>query len=292
VTVGKVSRALDKAGTPIKPDDNRPIPPDVAQKSRSTVVEVVEGKTVQGGTEASPSSPSSASTVNTFEGWDERLVAANKNLSGVAESFRKLRTKILYPVEGDVPRTILIISADAQEGKSFVCANLGISLAHSVAQHALMIDCDLRRPSLAGLFGLDNNSPGLVDYLRGEEDFARLVQGTGLPDLSIIPAGLPPDNPAELVSSERMADMLNEATNGYADGLILLDCPPFQAVSESAVLAQLVDKVVLVVRWGRAGRENVKKLVEQIGRDKIIGIVFNSFEMNILDRKMQARCGI
>ncbi len=236
-----------------------------------------------GGAEASPSA---APAVNTSEGWDERLVAASQNFSGVVESFRKLRTKILYPAEGDVPRSILIISADAQEGKSFVCANLGVSLAHSVAQHALMIDCDLRRPSLADLFGLDN-SRGLVDYLRGEDDFARLVQGTGLPDLSIMPAGVPPDNPAELVSSERMADLLNEAVNGYVDGLVLLDCPPFQAVSESAVLAQLVDKVVLVVRWGRAGRENIKKLVDQIGREKIIGIVFNSFERNILDRKMQ-----
>ncbi len=279
--MGKVSRALDKAGAPIKPDGNSLMPPDVAQKSRSAVV---ESKKAPGGTEASPPS---APAVNTFEGWDERLVAASKNSPGIAESFRKLRTKILYPVGDDVPRSVLIISADAQEGKSFVCANLGISLAHSVAQHALMIDCDLRRPSLAGLFGLDNNSRGLVDYLRGEDDLARLVYGTGLPDLSIMPAGLPPDNPAELVSSERMADLLSEAVNGYVDGLILLDCPPFQAVSESVVLAQLVDKVVLVVRWGRAGRENVKKLVEQIGRDKIIGIVFNSFEMNILDRKMQ-----
>ncbi len=280
MTVGKVSRALDKAGAPIKPDENSFIPADVTPRSRDAVV---ERKKVPGGTKTSPSP---APTVNTFEGWDERLVAASRNFSGVVESFRKLRTRILYPVEGDVPRSILIISADAQEGKSFICANLGLSLAHSVAQHALMIDCDLRRPSLAGIFGLDN-SRGLVDYLRGEEDFARLVYETGLPDLSIMPAGLPPDNPAELIGSERMASLLNEAVNGYVDGFVLLDCPPFQAVSESAVLAQLVDKVVLVVRWGRAGRENIKKLVEQIGRDKIIGIVFNSFEMNILDRKMQ-----
>lgn len=278
--MGKVSRALDKAGAPIKPDGNSPVPPAVTTRSHNAAI---EKKKVAAGKETSSSS---APAVNTFEGWDERLVAANKNFSGVTESFRKLRTKILYPVEGDVPRSILIISADAEEGKSFVCANLGVSLAHSIAQHALMIDCDLRLPSLAGLFGLDN-SPGLVDYLRGEEDFARLVQETGLPSLSILPAGLPPENPAELVGSGRMAGLLDEATNGYSDGLILLDCPPFQAVSESAVLAQLVDKVILVVRWGRAGRENVKKLVEQIGRDKIIGIVFNSFERNILDRKMQ-----
>ncbi len=278
--MGKVSRALDKAGAPIKPDENSLIPPDVTKRNRNAAA---ESKKVQGGAEVSPAADP---TGNTFEGWDERLVVAGKNFSGVAESFRKLRTKILYPVEGDVPRSVLIISADAQEGKSFVCANLGVSLAHSVAQHALMIDCDLRRPSLAGLFGQDN-SPGLVDYLMGEEDFTRLVHGTGLPGLSIIPAGVPPDNPAELVGSDKMAGLLDEAANGYADGLILLDSPPFQAVSESAILAQLVDKVVLVVRWGRAGRENVKKLVEQVGRDKIIGIVFNSFEMNILDRKMQ-----
>ena len=84
-----------------------------------------------------------------------------------------------------------------------------------------------------------------------------------------------------------MSALIKDLANRYDDRLILLDTPPFHAASEALVLSQLVDKVVLVVRWGKAGRENVKKMANQIGRKKIIGVVFNAFEMNILDRKMQ-----
>lgn len=220
------------------------------------------------------------------EGWNERLKIANEKFSGVAESFRKLRTTILYPEDNKPPRTLLVLSADPHEGKSFVCANLGISLAHGVAKEALLIDCDLRRPSLHTLFGL-NISKGLVDYLSGAEDLSSLLLPTGLANLALIPAGRPPDNPAELVASGKMAAMMHNFSHSDTDRLVVLDSPPFLAASETIILAQLVDKVVLVVRWKKSGRDNVKKLIEQIGREKIIGIVFNAFEMNVLDKKIQ-----
>jgi len=84
-----------------------------------------------------------------------------------------------------------------------------------------------------------------------------------------------------------MPAMLEELANMYEDHLLLLDTPPFHAASEALVLSQLVDKIVLVVRWGKSGRENVKKMTDIIGREKIIGVVFNAFESNIIDRKVQ-----
>ena len=84
-----------------------------------------------------------------------------------------------------------------------------------------------------------------------------------------------------------MSCLIEQLTSMYDDRLILLDTPPFHAASETLVLAQLVDKIVLVVRWGKSGREDVKKMIDHIGREKIIGVVFNAFEMNILDRKIQ-----
>lgn len=159
-------------------------------------------------------------------------------------------------------------------------------MAQGVGQHVLMVDCDLRRPSLAGLFGVENNN-GLVDHLRDEVDLSELIRKTGQEKLSIIPAGNPPENPSELLESEKMNALVTEVVSRYPDRFVLFDSPPALAASETTVLAQHVDKVVLVVRWGGAGREQVKKLVEQLGREKIIGVVFNAFEMNVLDKKMK-----
>jgi capsular exopolysaccharide synthesis family protein len=278
--MGKISRALTKAETPEQHDQ---VKPDAV-----------------GDESAAPSSPAGASfaPLPLWEGvpptkaaestpeWNERLVTATETFSGVAESFRKLRTLILHPEEGQPPRSILVVSTDPQEGKSFACANLGITLARDLGHRALMIDCDLRRPSLHTLFGLQNNH-GLADYLCNGGQPADHLLPTGLANLSLLPAGPPPKNPAELVSSARMADLIKAIVLGNEHYLLLLDSAPFLAAAETYVLSQLVDKVVLVVRWGRAGRENVKKVAEQIGREKIIGVVFNAFETNILDRRIQ-----
>jgi capsular exopolysaccharide synthesis family protein len=221
--------------------------------------------------------------------WDERLVHSTRYVTGVAEGIRKLRSRLLLSNSGRKPKSILVLSSDPQEGKSFVCANLGISFARSLEYHATLVDCDLRRPSLHKMFGITDRK-GLADYLNDEKDISSissLAVDSGLPKLSIIPAGSIPDNPAELLSSEKMAEMFDELASRYQDHLVIVDSPPFHAAAETLLLSQLVDKIVLVVRWGKSGRENVGKMVETIGRDKIIGTVFNAFEMNILDRKIQ-----
>jgi capsular exopolysaccharide synthesis family protein len=139
---------------------------------------------------------------------------------------------------------------------------------------------------MARLFGQDNDK-GLVNYLRDGVKLSSLIVQTGLKRLTLIPAGPPPGNPSELLSSARMTAMIDEVVNRYQDRFILLDSPPVQAASETAVLAQHVDGVILVVRWGGPGREQVKQLVDQIGREKIISVVFNAFEMTILDVGMK-----
>ena len=93
-------------------------------------------------------------------------------------------------------------------------------------------------------------------------------------------------NPSELLGSGSMARLIEELENRYDDRIILLDSPPVQAASETAVLARNVDGVVLVVRWGGSRREHLHKLVELIGPERIVGVVFNAFESNILDNKI------
>ena len=217
--------------------------------------------------------------------WDERLTRATMVTGPAAESFRTLRSRILHPPSGIVPKSLLVTSAIPGEGKSFVCANLGVALAQGVDQHCLMVDCDLRKPALQRLFGL-SPARGLVNHLRDGDDLSSLLLQTGVDTLSLLPAGPPPVNPSELLGSEAMARVLEELENRYDDRMILLDTPPVQAASETAVLARHVDGVILVVRWGGGRREHLHRLIELIGPERIVGVVFNAFEANVLENKV------
>lgn len=217
--------------------------------------------------------------------WDDRLVLATTTTGPVAESIRALRTRILYPSDGPVPRSILVTSAAPGEGKSFICANLGISLAQGMDNYCLLVDCDLRRPAQHELFGLSNRA-GLSDYLQRKKRMSELLVPSGVEKLSILPAGSMSINPAELLSSASMISLVDEISKRYEDRIVLLDSPPLHAASETAVLAQSVDGVVLVVRYGASRREYVKALAEIIGREKILGVVFNAYKATVLDYKV------
>lgn len=223
------------------------------------------------------------------EDWEERFRDAAGISSPVAESFKRLRNQITHYPKGPPPKSILFISAMPKEGKSFACANLGVSLARGVEQHALMVDCDLRRPTIASLFGLPNSNKGLVNHLRDGADLSLLIRPTNIPKLSLLPAGKPPTNPAELLGSNRMTEMIQEVVSRYPDRYVLLDSPPSMVAAETSVLANHVDGVVLIVRWGFSPREQVKQLIDTIGREKIIGVVFNAFQVNELEKKLYAK---
>ncbi|MGD9947431.1 MAG: CpsD/CapB family tyrosine-protein kinase [Desulfobulbus sp.] len=217
--------------------------------------------------------------------WDDRLVLATATTGPVAESIRALRTRILFPSEGPVPRSILVTSAAPGEGKSFICANLAISLAQGMDNYCLLVDCDLRRPTQHDLFGLSNKA-GLSDYLQHKRRISELLVPSGVDKLSILQAGPSSINPAELLTSTSMTGLVDEISKRYDDRIVLLDSPPLHAASETAVLAQHVDGVVLVVRYGRSRREYVKALADTIGRDKILGVVFNAYKATMLDYKV------
>jgi capsular exopolysaccharide synthesis family protein len=290
--VGKVSNALNKAESKQTAGSSSVAIP---QKLQEFIDQPQELQELKGEAEITPpprihsrvkgSSSHHHAEANT-KNWDERLISSTNDVTGVADGIRKVRNMILHSNSGTPIRSVLVLSSDPQEGKSFVCANLGISFAKSVEHQALLVDCDLRRPCLHKLFGI-NMQRGLADYLDHGEDVTKLIVGTGLPKLELIPAGSPVTAPAELLSSTKIPDMLEELSSRRDHRLIILDTPPFYAASETILLSQLVDAIVVVVRWGRSGRENVRKMVETIGREKIIGTIFNAFEMNILDRRIQ-----
>lgn len=272
--MGKVSRALDKASS-----ENF----DLSSRHRDINKDQQNvSPTILASLTPDPASALSRSE-SLFTHWDERLLSAIDEDTPIADTFKRLRSKILHPAEGQTFKKILITSATPQEGKGFVCANLGVSLAKGFGQHVIMVDCDMRKPALANIFGVSNER-GLADYLNKDIALTHLIKKTGLAKLSLITGGSPPDNPAELLDSKKMVALVDELAKRYDDRYILLDSPPNLVAAETAILAKYVDAVVVVVRWGGPDREEVKKLLTAVGKEKILGIVLNAYEDNIVER--------
>jgi len=207
---------------------------------------------------------------------DSNLVTLSKEASFATEQFRLLKTHLRYGMGDHPPRSIMITSALPGEGKSFVAANLAVSLAQNRKEHVLLIDCDLRKPTIQKIFGMQN-LPGLSEFLQHGGDISKFLVSTVQEKLTILPAGRPPANPLELLASEEMADLLKELAHRYGDRYLVIDTPPPTMTAEANALARQVDAILLVVRKGRASRDTISDLVENLDREKIAGVVFNHF---------------
>jgi len=205
---------------------------------------------------------------------DPMLVAGLKPQSVEAEQFRLLKNAILFPEKGNPPKCIMITSASPSEGKSFVAANLAISLSQNIDEHVLLLDCDLRRPTIHSLFGLEPTK-GLSEYLLNQEPLSTLLVKTPLNKLTLLPAGKIPSNPSELLSSEQMRHLINELKQRYHDRYIIIDTPPPYLTSETGVISRHVDGIVIVVRQGETHKKSVSDLIDIYGKEKILGVVYN-----------------
>lgn len=192
-----------------------------------------------------------------------------------AENFKVLRAIVMMAgKKDDPPRTLLVTSALPGEGKTFVSTNLAVSIALGIDEYVLLVDCDLRRPQVHAMMGY-SKTQGLAELLKGEKQIPDILIKTGIEKLSIITSGQPPRNPSELLSSNKMESFIEEVRARYNDRFIVLDATPAQFTSESAILARHVDGIILVVRANKTPRDIIKKMTQNLPKDKIIGIVFN-----------------
>jgi exopolysaccharide/PEP-CTERM locus tyrosine autokinase len=208
---------------------------------------------------------------------NQRLVAYYEPESLAAEQFRKLRTQLLRLRLSRPPRTILVTSATAGEGKTLVSANLAAGIAYDLNAYALLMDCDFRKPSLGQWFSL-NNGYGLADYLIGKKEISELLLKTEVEKLRVLLAGTMQDNPTELIGSEKMQALIQEFKSRYNDRYIILDSPPLLSTSEPEVLSKFVDGIVIVVRAGVTPRETLKQAISSLEKEKILGFVLNDLE--------------
>jgi len=211
---------------------------------------------------------------------DTNMVALLEPQSFEAEQFKILRTKLLFPHSGKPARSIMVTSTVPGEGKSFVTANLAVSIAQSIQEHVLIIDCDMRIPSIHKRFGF-GKVPGLSEYLADKTPLEDLMLKTKVDKLSIIPAGKPPHNPSELLSSPKMSALLKEVKERYSDRYIVIDSPPPLLTAETHAMSRQVDGILLVVKYGSTPRKMVSELIEIIGKEKLLGVVFNNLDMQL-----------
>ena len=214
---------------------------------------------------------------------DPNLIVLTRTQSIEAEQFKMLRSSILFPREGQPPRTIMVTSAMPGEGKTFVAGNLAISIAQSINEHVLLMDCDLRLPDVHTRFGY-GPVKGLSEYLTNGHKLKNLLLNTAVDKLTLLPGGTPPPNPSELISSQKMSHLIKEVRSRYKDRIIVIDSPPPKLTSETHVIANQVDGILLVVQHDKTPRDTVSQLVGMFGKDKVLGVVYNWYEKGVTNR--------
>jgi capsular exopolysaccharide synthesis family protein len=202
------------------------------------------------------------------------LIALRDPRSPAAEAYRTLRTNIQFSSLDKPLRTLLATSTAPDEGKSTTLANLAVTMAES-EQRVILVDCDLRRPSLHTLFELPNDE-GLTSMILSAESGDPPLQETGVPGLRLLTSGPLPPRPADILGSRRMEAVIARLRD--AADIVLFDTPPVVAVTDAAVLATRMDGVLLVFAAGTTSRERARQARQILEKVKanIIGVVLNN----------------
>lgn len=196
--------------------------------------------------------------------------------SPISEEFRKLKSAIVNMIrQGDPRKVLMITSSLSGEGKSITAINLAITLAQEFDHTVLLVDADLRKPSIHKYFHY-HQKIGLADCLSDGLDISAAMVRTNIGRLSFIPAGREVKNPAELLGAHRMKALVHELKHRYPDRFVIIDTPPVLPVAEARSLATYVDGVIFVIKEGAVSVQNVQSALDAIHRKKVLGVVYNN----------------
>lgn len=203
---------------------------------------------------------------------DPHLVPYFDRMSPISEQYRQLRATLKGPAGTDAPKVIAVTSAVEGEGKSVTALNLAITYADDKECRVVVVDADMRKPSVHRLFGVDNQR-GLSDFLAGNVMLELILQRSRLKNLSILPAGRLPGDPADLLAGKKLDDLITRMSRDF--DVVIVDTPAIVSQTDAAVVAQKADGAIFVVKVGGTPREVVAQGLDRLAkaRVKILGTV-------------------
>lgn len=210
-----------------------------------------------------------------IKAMDRNLVCITDPYSSAAEQYKKLRLRILNATKNDFLNTIMVTSSDVGEGKTVTAINLAITIAKEIDHTVLLVDTDLRNPAIHKYFGIEARY-GFSDYLTDKVKLSDIFIKTGIGKLVFLPGGEPPENPAELISSDKMKRLVQELKLRYKDRYIIFDSSPVLVAADSLSLGGYMDGIVFVIQAARTSEKTAEQAISLMKGTNILGIVFNN----------------
>ena len=217
-----------------------------------------------------PPTSTAPASISLTSSWRDRLATPDGD-PVMLEQFRRLAATLHHAQGTTGLKTIMVTSATPDDGKTLTAVNLALVLSGSYHRRVLLIDADLRRPSLGHVADL-SNAVGLGEALRAPTEQKLAVLQVS-PNLVVLPAGRPDPDPLGALTSDRMQQILQEASAHF--DWVVLDAPPMGPMADGSVLSRMVDGAIFIIRAGHSQYPAVRKAVEMVGRERILGVVLN-----------------
>lgn len=208
-----------------------------------------------------------------------RIVSFNKN-NYLSTGFDILRTQVIDKMMKNGWRTMAITSPVPACGKTMVSINLSASIAHHTNRTAMLVDFDLRRPSVAKYLGLSSSNPSLNEVLAGDADISDALINPGLDRLVILPTSMPIKNSSEVLSSRKVSNLINEFRERYSERIVLFDLPPLLGTDDAMIMLSQVDCVLVVVGNGMVSKNDLEESMRYVDSEKLLGSVLNKSNMS------------
>jgi non-specific protein-tyrosine kinase len=210
---------------------------------------------------------------------DPLLLAKNRCLpcldnARAEESFGVLQTQVLQRTKDSFSNTVMVTSALPGEGKTLTAINLAVSIARDFQHTVMLVDCDLRKQSIHKYLGCAGDK-GLIDYLIGNKPISQLITWPGIEKMTLISGGRLLHESAEVLGSPRMRELVPSMKRRYPNRYIIFDVPPIMTGADVLTMATLVDKILVVVQAGKTSMDDVKKALQYLPKEKILGLVLN-----------------
>lgn len=265
--MSRIEKAIEKANQLREKGHSPAVLPKAVSPEPTRVVSVAQTQPAY-----EPASVQKLSPIN------PHLVINCDPAEGVAEEYRKLKSVVFELTRQQEFKNTLLVTSDLPEcGKSLTALNLALTLAREYDHTVLLVDTDLRKPMIHKYLGIEADK-GLVQCLTEDYPLEKALIRTGIGKLVVLPAGGTVDDPAELLASNRMSDLIAELKARYSDRYVIFDSTPLLPFAEAKVLGSLVDGVLFVVRERKTRHDHLREALGMLKPEQLLGIVYNDVD--------------